>query len=71
MATGEVVPAGDGDGERTKTLRALEADGFDGFFSMEPHLAAAGTIGGFSSGPFTQATPGLQPTAGRPDVTYR
>ena len=55
--TGEVVPAGDGDGEIDRTNRALEADGFDGFFSMEPHLAQAGASGGFS-GPelFAKAT---------------
>jgi sugar phosphate isomerase/epimerase len=55
-ATGEVVPAGMGDGELRETIRALQADGFDGFFSLEPHLAAAGTAGGFS-GPelFAQA----------------
>ena len=57
MATGEVVPAGEGDGELAQTLRAMRADGFDGFFSMEPHLAAAGAMGGFSgAGLFTQAT---------------
>jgi sugar phosphate isomerase/epimerase len=48
LATGEVVPAGRGDGEVRQTLRALRADGFDGFFSLEPHLAAAGPFGGFS-----------------------
>lgn len=48
VATGEVVPAGEGDGEIAKTNRALRDDGFDGFFSMEPHLALAGHAGGFS-----------------------
>lgn len=48
LATGEVVPAGRGDGEVRETLRALRADGFTGFFSLEPHLAAAGPFGGFS-----------------------
>jgi sugar phosphate isomerase/epimerase len=48
MSTGEVVPAGQGDGEIPETLRALEADGFDGFFSMEPHLASSTRSGGFS-----------------------
>jgi sugar phosphate isomerase/epimerase len=43
-----VVPAGRGDGEVRETLRALRADGFTGFFSLEPHLAAAGPFGGFS-----------------------
>ena len=48
MDTGGVVPAGEGDGELSATLAALAADGFDGFFSMEPHLGATGTMGGFS-----------------------
>lgn len=46
--TGKVVPAGEGDGEVRETLAALRADGFDGFFSLEPHLASAGAMAGFS-----------------------
>jgi hypothetical protein len=39
-----------------ETIRALRADGFDGFFSLEPHLGRAHALGGFS-GPelFTEA----------------
>ncbi|ONI78538.1 xylose isomerase [Kribbella sp. ALI-6-A] len=48
LGTGEVVPAGEGDGEVAETLRALHADGFDGIFSLEPHLQQAGALGGFS-----------------------
>lgn len=48
LADGSVVPAGQGDGESRETIRALRADGFDGFFSLEPHLAAVGTFGGYS-----------------------
>lgn len=48
LADGAVVPAGQGDGEVRETIRALAEDGFDGFFSLEPHLAAAGTFGGYS-----------------------
>jgi sugar phosphate isomerase/epimerase len=57
LATGEVVPAGEGDGQIRETVRALAADGFDGFFSMEPHLGSAHHLGGFS-GPdnFIRAT---------------
>jgi sugar phosphate isomerase/epimerase len=47
-ATGEVVTAGAGDGELRRTLKALCADEFDGFFSLEPHLQAVGAMGGFS-----------------------
>jgi sugar phosphate isomerase/epimerase len=55
--TGQVVPAGQGDGEIDRTIRALYGDGFEGFFSMEPHLAQAGAFRGFS-GPelFAKAT---------------
>ena len=48
LASGEVVPAGEGDGEMLETLRALKADGFDGYFSLEPHLQSAGKFGGYS-----------------------
>jgi sugar phosphate isomerase/epimerase len=43
-----VIPAGEGDGQLPETLSALRASGFDGFFSLEPHLASAGTYSGFS-----------------------
>jgi sugar phosphate isomerase/epimerase len=43
-----VVPAGEGDGQLPETLSALHDSGFDGFFSLEPHLASAGTYSGFS-----------------------
>jgi sugar phosphate isomerase/epimerase len=48
LASGQVVPAGQGDGEVRETLAALRASGFDGFFSLEPHLASAGRFSGFS-----------------------
>ncbi|MPV36897.1 sugar phosphate isomerase/epimerase family protein [Georgenia subflava] len=56
LADGEVVAAGRGDGEVRETIRALREDGFDGFFSLEPHLSQAHSLGGFS-GPelFTEA----------------
>jgi sugar phosphate isomerase/epimerase len=43
-----VVPAGAGDGQLPETLSALRASAFDGFFSLEPHLASAGPYSGFS-----------------------
>ena len=43
-----VVPAGEGDGQLPETLSALHDSGFDGFFSLEPHLASVGTYSGFS-----------------------
>ena len=47
-ADGSVVVAGAGDGEVVETVRALRDDGFDGFFSLEPHLSLGHTQGGFS-----------------------
>jgi sugar phosphate isomerase/epimerase len=47
-ATGEVVPAGEGDGELAETLTALRDDGYVGFASLEPHLAMQHGLGGFS-----------------------
>jgi sugar phosphate isomerase/epimerase len=46
--TGEVVPAGEGDGQVRETLSALVESGFTGYLSLEPHLAVAGQFGGFS-----------------------
>jgi sugar phosphate isomerase/epimerase len=46
--TGEVVPAGQGDGQVRETLAALRDSGFDGYISLEPHLATGGRFGGFS-----------------------
>ncbi len=56
LADGEVVAAGRGDGQVRETIRALQQDGFDGFFSLEPHLSQTHALGGFS-GPdlFTEA----------------
>lgn len=48
FADGEVVPAGQGDGEVRETIRELKTSGFEGFFSLEPHLAHAGAFSGFS-----------------------
>ncbi|WP_067499057.1 sugar phosphate isomerase/epimerase [Actinoplanes sp. TFC3] len=47
-ATGQVVAAGEGDGELPATIAALKADGYAGYASLEPHLTQAGSLGGFS-----------------------
>lgn len=47
-ATGEVVPAGEGDGQVLQTLTALRDDGYTGFASLEPHLTDVNALGGFS-----------------------
>jgi sugar phosphate isomerase/epimerase len=47
-ASYKVVPAGTGDGEWRETIAALHDSGFDGFFSLEPHLLKAEAFAGFS-----------------------
>jgi sugar phosphate isomerase/epimerase len=56
--SGQVMPAGQGDGQLHETLTALRASGFDGFFSLEPHLASAGTFSGFSGPDLFQVAAG-------------
>jgi len=72
LATGEVVPAGDGDGRLRETVRALADDGYEGFVSMEPHLASAHHLGGFS-GPddFARATKAFLAILDSERVSYR
>jgi sugar phosphate isomerase/epimerase len=71
-ATGEVVPAGQGDGQVRETLAALRDSGFEGYFSLEPHLATAGRFGGFS-GPeeFVTASGALKDLLAELSVPWR
>ena len=72
LETGEVVPAGAGDGETVETVRALREDGFDGFFSLEPHLQSAGALGGFSGeGLFAKAHEAFTGILRAEGITYR
>lgn len=58
---GKVVPAGQGMAHWPELLQRLRQDGYDGFFSLEPHLAAEGQFSGFSgSDLFRQASQALQ-----------
>lgn len=58
---GRVVVAGKGEAHWPELLQRLREDGYDGFLSLEPHLAAEGQFSGFS-GPdlFRQASQALQ-----------
>jgi sugar phosphate isomerase/epimerase len=71
-ATGEVVPAGEGDGQLRETLTALRDSGFTGFMSLEPHLAQGGRFGGFS-GPqgFRRAAQALKSLLNELSISYR
>jgi sugar phosphate isomerase/epimerase len=70
-ATGEVVPAGQGDGEMRETLAALTGDGFSSYLSLEPHLRTAGPRGG-DSGPagFRRAAQALKGLLAELSVTW-
>jgi sugar phosphate isomerase/epimerase len=72
MATGKVVPAGEGDGQVRETLAALRDSGFAGYMSLEPHLAQAGRHGGYS-GPegFTRASRSLKFILTELGIPYR
>ena len=48
LADGTVVAAGEGVARWLEILQQLHTDGYDGFFSLEPHLAIAGQYQGFS-----------------------
>lgn len=45
---GKVVPAGEGEGMIKEVLQTMKKKDYDGFLSLEPHLAAAGKYSGFS-----------------------
>ena len=45
---GKVVAAGEGDGQIEETMKWLIEKGWSGPLTMEPHLSAAGPLGGFS-----------------------
>ncbi len=58
---GSVVAAGEGVTHWPELLQRLRADGYDGFLSLEPHLASAGKYQGFSgSDLFRRACQALQ-----------
>lgn len=48
FADGSVCPVGQGDGAIPDLLLALAERGYQGFLTLEPHLASAGRMGGFS-----------------------
>jgi sugar phosphate isomerase/epimerase len=66
-----VVPAGEGDGQLPELISALRASGFDGFFSLEPHLASAGRYSGFS-GPelFSKAAGALRELLRKQEIEW-
>jgi len=71
LADGKVVSAGEGVARWPELLRRLREDGYDGFFSLEPHLISMGQYGGFS-GPslFRQASQAFQSLLKATDWAY-
>lgn len=61
LSDGEVVPAGEGDGQVPELLRAMKQRGGDYYLSLEPHLVLAGQYAGFSGQQlFRRATDALK-----------
>ena len=48
LPNGRVVAAGEGSARWPELLERLRSDGYDGYLSLEPHLAAEGQFGGFA-----------------------
>ena len=48
QSEGRIVPAGEGDGQIQDTMAYLIGQGWSGNLTLEPHLQAAGPLGGFS-----------------------
>lgn len=48
LFTGEVRPAGEGEGAVGELLAVLAERGYQGYLTLEPHLQIAGPFGGFS-----------------------
>lgn len=72
MATGKVVPAGEGDGQLAELIGALKDKSYSGFLSLEPHLAADGKFQGLS-GPelFVVASQALKKLLREASVDWR
>jgi sugar phosphate isomerase/epimerase len=70
LGSGAITPAGEGDGDIEPILRDAWQSGYQGFLSLEPHLAAHGQFSGFS-GPdlFKTATLALRAVAQRAGVS--
>lgn len=48
LASGEVTPAGEGDGQVKELLTQLHANDYTGILALEPHLVEAGHSSGYS-----------------------
>ena len=66
------VPAGQGQGQIAEILADAKERGFDGYLTLEPHLAAGGQFSGFT-GPelFTQAVGALRDVCDKVGMTYQ
>jgi sugar phosphate isomerase/epimerase len=65
------VPAGEGDGEIPAILADARKRGFNGYLTLEPHMAAAGQFAGFT-GPqlFAKAVAGLKKVCDQVGLKY-
>ena len=65
----KIVPAGEGEGQLLEAFQTLVASGWSGPLTIEPHLAAAGPMGGFSGEQlFETAVVALRKVAGEAGI---
>jgi len=66
------VPAGQGQGQIAEILADAKGSGFDGYLTLEPHLAAAGQFSGFT-GPdlFAKAVRALRDVCDKVGMAYQ
>lgn len=66
----KIVPAGEGEGQLLEAFQWLISQGWSGPLTIEPHLAAAGPLGGFSGEQlFEVAVEALRKVAGEAGIT--
>ena len=71
LSDGTICVASEGDGQWPELLAALKNDGYDGFLSVEPHLARQEAFGGFSGADaWTRAHESLIRLLSAADVPY-
>ncbi len=65
------VPAGQGKGQIAEILADAKKRGFDGYLTLEPHMAAAGQFGGFTGAElFGEAVAGLRKVCDQVSLSY-
>lgn len=71
LASGDVVPAGQGIGFVPEILKSLKASGYEGFLSIEPHLGSFTGLAGLSKDDHSRLEGKEPSSAEKFDIAYR